>query len=91
MAMKHKHIILHPVNLRECNLIITQTQVRRKVIKVIRRLDLISKGGACKGNGAQYHVRREPGYDVVIDRSPYMGRQIRPRNRLDVFEPLLAR
>jgi len=44
MAMKHEHIILHPVNLRERNLIIAQTQVRRKVVKVIGRLDLISKG-----------------------------------------------
>jgi len=44
MAMKHKHIILHPINLRECDLIITQTQVGRKVVKVIGRLDLISKG-----------------------------------------------
>jgi len=30
MAMKHKDIIFRPVSLRECNLIITQTQVRRK-------------------------------------------------------------
>ena len=44
MSMKHKDIILHPVNLSEGNLIITQTQVRRKVVKVIGRLDPISEG-----------------------------------------------
>jgi hypothetical protein len=44
MSMKHKDIIFHPVNLSEGNLIITQTQVRRKVVKVIGRLDPISKG-----------------------------------------------
>jgi len=90
MTMKHKHIILHPVNLRECDLIITQTQVRRKVIKVIGRLDPINKGWACKGIGTRYLIRRESGHDIVVDQSPYMGRQIRPRNRLYVFEPLLA-
>jgi len=46
MAMKHKDIALRPVNLRECDLIITQTQIRRKVVKVIGRLllDPVSNG-----------------------------------------------
>ena len=61
MTMKHKDIILHTVDLRECDLIITQTQVRRKVIEVIVRLkvDTINKGRAC--NGKRDTVPRKEG------------------------------
>jgi len=35
MAMKHEHVIFHPVDLREGNLVISQLQERRDIKKVI--------------------------------------------------------
>lgn len=87
--MKQKHIIiLHPINLCEGNILISQTQIRR-IVKAIGDWSQ-SVRTSMKENGTQYRVRREPSEDVIVDQSPCLVWQIHPRNRLNVSEPLLA-
>ena len=43
--------VLHPINLCEGSLIVSQTQVKRGIVKVVERLDLISKESAYKKTG----------------------------------------
>lgn len=66
--MKQKHIIiLHPINLCEGNILISQTQIRR-IVKAIGDWSQ-SVRTSMKENGTQYRVRREPSEDVIVDQS----------------------
>ena len=45
MAMKYEHVIIHPVDLREGNLVISKLQERRDIKKVIGGLSRPSQQG----------------------------------------------
>lgn len=90
VTMKHKHVICHAIDQREGYLITSQSQVRRQVKKVIGGLVPVSTGQIWMQGQGRYHVRREHGYDLIINHRPQMARQFCPRNRLDVFKPSLT-
>jgi hypothetical protein len=71
MAMKYEHVISHPVDLRESNLVISQLQERRDVIKVIGGLSSPNQTRAeVVGIKGQYQVRREHVIEFVVNHCP---------------------
>jgi hypothetical protein len=70
--MKHKYILSHAINLREGYFILSRSQERSQVKKIIRGLEWPSQTIKTSVGGEEglYRVRREHGGDFVIDQCP---------------------